>query len=118
MAEVSNPELIEEMRWQLRKIEERKADNARLLAQSATLTSPDGTVTVVTAGGLVQEVRLSQDAMRSDAATLSATITATLRGVAAAPSRPPEAPQPVRVPRRRPAPPDDDDEPLDTVFDD
>lgn len=113
MAEVSNPELIEEMRWQLRKIEERKADNARLLAQSATLTSPDGTVTVVTAGGLVQEVRLSQDAMRSDAATLSATITATLRGVAPTP-----APQPIRVPpRRRPTPAEDDDEPLATVFD-
>jgi DNA-binding protein YbaB len=113
MAEVSNPELIEEMRWQLRKIEERKADNARLLAESVTLTSPDGTVTVVTAGGLVQEVRLSQDAMRSDAATLSARITAALRGVAA----PTPAPQPIRVPRRRPTPAEDDDEPYDTVFD-
>ena len=110
---MTNPELIEEMRWQLRKIEERKADNARLLAQSATLTSPDGTVTVVTSGGLVQEVRLSPDAMRSDAATLSARITATLRGVAA----PAPVPQPVRVPRRRPAPTEDDDEPLATVFD-
>ena len=112
---MSNPELIEEMRWQLRKIEERKADNARLLAQSATLTSPDGTVTVVTSGGLVQEVRLTPDAMRSDAATLSARITATLRGVAA--PAPAPTPQPVRVPRRRPAPTEDDDEPLATVFD-
>lgn len=115
MAEVSNPELIEEMRWQLRKIEERKADNARLLTQPVTLTSPDGTVTVVTAGGLVQEVRLTPDAMRSDAATLSARITSTIRGVAA-PAHP--APQPVQVPRRRPPPPEEDDEPYDTVFDD
>jgi len=113
---VSNPELIEEMRWQLRKIEERKADNARMMAQPATLTSPDGTVTVVTAGGLVQEVRLTPDAMRSDAATLGATITVTIRAVAA-PARPAEAPQPIRVPRRRPAPAEDDDEPLTTVFD-
>jgi len=110
---VSNPELIEEMRWQLRKIEERKADNARLLAQAATLTSPDGTVTVLTAAGVIQEVRLAADAMRSDAATLSARITATLRGVAA----PEPAPQPIRVPRRRPAPAEEEDEPYDTVYD-
>ncbi len=115
---MSNADLIEEMRWQLRKIEERKADNARLLAQpGSSVTSADGTVTVVAAGGVLQEVRLTPEAMRTDPARLGAVIAATVRDALAAGSPPAPAPRRVHTPRRRPAPEADDDEPFDTIFD-
>jgi DNA-binding protein YbaB len=126
VAELSNPELVEEMRWQLRKIEERKADNARLLAElaqpdrkpgasSVTTTSADRSVTVVTEeGGIVTAVRLTSDAMRSDADTLSDLITATIRGAIASPSHEDRSPG-ARSPQRRPEPVDD--EPYDSIFD-
>jgi DNA-binding protein YbaB len=123
-----NAQLIEEMRWQLKQIEDRKAENQRLLAGIAgsdhtTVVSPDRSVTVLAgAGGVVSEVRLAPEAMRFDAVTLSRTITAAIREAVAAGGR--LAPQPARPqaqppqpqPRRRPAPADDD-EPYDTVFD-
>jgi DNA-binding protein YbaB len=128
---MTNPQLIEEMRWQLKQIEDRKAENQRLLAGIAgsdhtTVVSPDRTVTVLAGpGGLVSEVRLAPDAMRSDAVTLSRTITAAIREAVAATGRlsappaagaprPPAPPRPA-PPQRRQAP--TDDEPYDTVFD-
>ncbi|SED80542.1 hypothetical protein SAMN04489727_9493 [Amycolatopsis tolypomycina] len=140
---MNNDQLIEEMRWQLKQIEDRKAENQRLLAGIAgsghtTVVSPDRVVTVLAGpGGVVSEVRLAPEAMRFDAGTLSRTITAAIREAVAAGGRlgvpqpagqaPPlagHAPQPLRVPppqqqqqqQRRPAPVDDDD-PYDTVFD-
>lgn len=141
---MNNAQLIEEMRWQLKQIEDRKAENQRLLAGIAgskhtTVTSPDRSVTVLAGpGGVVSEVRLAPEAMRFDAVTLSRTITAAVREAVAAGSGPAErnrqppagAPQPTRQPpprqpqpgrapappQRRPAPTDDDD-PYDTVFD-
>jgi DNA-binding protein YbaB len=121
-----NAQLIEEMRWQLRQIEDRKAENQRLLAGIAggnhtTVVSPDRSVTVLAgAGGVVSEVRLTPEAMRFDAVTLSRTITAAIREAVAATRQPqasrPAPPQPQPQPRRRPAPADDD-EPYQTVFD-
>lgn len=136
---MNNDQLIEEMRWQLKQIEDRKAENQRLLAGIAgsnhtTVTSPDRSVTVLAGpGGVVSEVRLAPEAMRFDAVTLSRTITAAIREAVAAGGRlgaPPagaprlavparQEPQPQHVPapqQRRPAPVDDDD-PYDTVFD-
>lgn len=118
MAELSNPRLIEEMRWQLRKIEERKAENARALAGLAAsggmaeVTSTDETVTVtVGPGGVIGEVRLTDKAMGSSASALSAVITATIRKALS------PAPEP-EPPARRPAPAErDHDEPIETVFD-
>ncbi|MGW3993070.1 YbaB/EbfC family nucleoid-associated protein [Amycolatopsis sp. NPDC004772] len=120
-----NAQLIEEMRWQLRRIEDRKAENQRVLAaiagsDHATVTSADRSVTVLAGpGGVVSEVRLAPEAMRFDAVTLSRTITAAIReAVAAGRGATPEpaaAPVPKAAPRR-PAPADDDD-PYDTVFD-
>lgn len=133
MTELSNPQLIEEMRWQLRKIEERKAENARVLAGIAasggltTVTSTDRTVTVTVApGGVIGEVRLADEAMRSTAAALSAVITSTIRDALSSGAGKPPAeaahtsptPAPVRQPQHRPAPAGrDHDEPMDTVFD-
>jgi hypothetical protein len=133
VTELSNPQLIEEMRWQLRKIEERKAENARVLAGIAasggltTVTSSDRTVTVAVApGGVIGEVRLADEAMRSTAAALSAVITTTIRdALSSSTDKPPAAPAPagpppapVRQPQRRPTPAErDHDEPIDTVFD-
>ncbi len=128
-----NAQLIEEMRWQLKQIEDRKAENQRLLAAIAgsnqtTVVSPDRAVTVLAGpGGVVSEVRLAPEAMRSDAGTLSRTITAAIREAVAAtgrlaappPAGPPAASQPQRAPtapQRRQAP-RDEDEPYDTVFD-
>jgi DNA-binding protein YbaB len=127
---MNNAQLIEELRWQLRQIEDRKAENQRLLAGIAgsdhtTVVSPDRSVTVLAGpGGVVSEVRLAPEAMRFDAVTLSRTITAAVReavaaGKGAAPV-PPAAPSPAQrqappPPPRRPAPADDD--PYDTVFD-
>lgn len=113
MAEVSNPQLIEEMRWQLREIEARKAENAKALAAAGgvtEVTSPEGTVTVtVGPGGVIGEVRLTEKAMASSASALGEVITATIRR--ALTGEP--APRP-----NRPAPAEDDhDEPADTVFD-
>ncbi|RSM43412.1 hypothetical protein DMA12_19375 [Amycolatopsis balhimycina DSM 5908] len=123
-----NARLIEEMRWQLKQIEDRKAENQRLLAGIAgsnhtTVVSPDRSVTVLAGpGGIVSEVRLAPEALRFDAVTLSRTITAAIREAVAA-GRPPVQPQPPRPvpqaqaqPRRRPVPVDDDT-PYDTVFD-
>ncbi|MGK3200417.1 YbaB/EbfC family DNA-binding protein [Amycolatopsis sp. MEPSY49] len=101
---MNNAQLIEEMRWQLKQIEDRKAENRRLIAASEHTTRM---VTVLTGpGGIVSEVRLAPDAMRLDAETLGRTITAAIQDAAA--GRP--------APVRRPAP-TDDDEPYDTVFD-
>ncbi|MEU5259949.1 YbaB/EbfC family nucleoid-associated protein [Amycolatopsis sp. NPDC021455] len=121
-----NAQLIEEMRWQLKQIEDRKAENQRLLAGIAssnhtTVVSPDRSVTVLAgAGGVVSEVRLAPEAMRFDAVTLSRTITAAIREAVAAGRRlahqPQPQAQPQKQPRRRPTPADDD-EPYDTVFD-
>ena len=122
---MNNGQLIEEMRWQLKQIEDRKAENQRVLAGIAgsghtTVVSPDRSVTVLaTPGGVVSEVRLAPEAMRLDAVTLSRTITATIREAVTAGGKP-AGPQPVRQvpppqrPRKR-AP--DDDDPYDTVFD-
>ncbi|MEU8631427.1 YbaB/EbfC family nucleoid-associated protein [Amycolatopsis sp. NPDC048633] len=136
-----NAQLIEEMRWQLKRIEDRKADNQRILAGIAgsdhtTVVSSDRSVTVLAGpGGVVSEVRLAPEAMRFDAVTLSRTITAAIREAVAAGGRlaapPPagEAPRPTAPPRPAPQPeraptppqrrqaPTDDDEPYDTVFD-
>ncbi|MFJ9781765.1 YbaB/EbfC family DNA-binding protein [Amycolatopsis sp. NPDC101161] len=117
-----NAQLIEEMRWQLKQIEDRKAENQRLLAGIAgsghtTVVSPDRSVTVLAGpGGVVSEVRLAPEAMRFDAVTLSRTITAAVREAVAAGVKP--APVPQRQPpqpQRKPAPADD--EPYDTVYD-
>ncbi|MEA5359404.1 YbaB/EbfC family nucleoid-associated protein [Amycolatopsis sp., V23-08] len=100
---MSNPQLIEELRWQLKQIEERRAENQRLLSG----TSPDRVVTVVAGpGGGVREVRLAPEAMRLDAAALGRAITTAIREATGAPQQPL---------RRRTA--GEDDEPYDTVFD-
>jgi DNA-binding protein YbaB len=132
---MTNPQSIEEMRWQLKRIDDRKADNQRILAGIAgsdhtTVVSPDQSVTVLAGpGGVVSEVRLAPEAMRLDAVTLSRTITAAIREAVAAggpsakapPSPSPQqlrpAPQPHRAPapQRKPSPVDE--EPYDTVFD-
>ncbi|MGW4061003.1 YbaB/EbfC family nucleoid-associated protein [Amycolatopsis sp. NPDC004747] len=132
---MNNDRLIEEMRWQLRRIEDRKAENQRLLAgiagsNHATVTSPDRSVTVLAGpGGVVSEVRLAPEAMRYDAVTLSRTITAAIREAVAAgrgaapvpPAGPSPAPRQAPPPRQTPPPrrqaPADDDDPYDTVFD-
>ncbi|GAB3141036.1 YbaB/EbfC family nucleoid-associated protein [Amycolatopsis stemonae] len=123
---MSNEQLIEEMRWQLKQIEDRKADNQRILAGIAganhtTVTSPDRSVTVLAGpGGVVSEVRLAPEAMRFDAGTLGRTITAVIREAVAAGGTLAEAPQslPHRAPAARPVrPAPADDEPYDTVFD-
>ncbi|MEV5720608.1 YbaB/EbfC family nucleoid-associated protein [Amycolatopsis mediterranei] len=118
-----NAQLIEEMRWQLKQIENRKAENQRLLAGIAgsghtTVVSPDRSVTVLAGpDGVVSEVRLAPEAMRFDAVTLSRTITAAVREAVAAGVKPSAQPPRQAAPRRpqRPAPADDD--PYDTVFD-
>lgn len=129
-----NARLIEEMRWQLKQIEDRKAENQRLLAGIAgsnhtTVVSPDRSVTVLAGpGGVVSEVRLAPEAMRFDAVTLSRTITAAIREAVSAGARLGLQPQPQQRQPPRPAPqaqpqpqrrrvPVDDDEPYDTVFD-
>ncbi|RSN23915.1 hypothetical protein DL990_35805 [Amycolatopsis sp. WAC 01416] len=116
MAELSNPQLIEEMRWQLREIEARKAENAKALAGLAAsggvteVTSPDETVTVtVGPGGVIGEVRLTDKAMGSSASALGAVITATIRRALTGEPAP-------RSKRAAPAE-DEHDEPIDTVFD-
>jgi DNA-binding protein YbaB len=124
-----NAQLIEEMRWQLRQIEDRKAENQRLLAgidgsNHTTVVSPDRAVTVLAApGGVVSEVRLAPEAMRFDAVTLSRTITAAIREATAAGGRLAERPQQPQPPQRAPQPQPKrrqvptDEEPYDTVFD-
>ncbi|MDT7801326.1 MAG: hypothetical protein QOI78_4759 [Actinomycetota bacterium] len=124
---MNNPQLIEEMRWQLKQVEDRKAENQRLLAGIAgsghtTVVSPDRSVTVLAGpGGVVSEVRLATEAMRYDAVSLSRTITAAIREAVAAGGRlaspqQPQAPQaPQRQPQRRQVP--DDVDTYDTVFD-
>ena len=125
-----NAQLIEEMRWQLRQIEDRKAENQRLLAgiagsEHTTVTSPDRSVTVLAGpGGVVSEVRLAPEAMRFDAVTLSRTITAAIREAVASgvrlqqqpPRQAPPRPQPQSQPQRRRAPVEEDTS-YDTVFD-
>jgi DNA-binding protein YbaB len=122
-----NAQLIEEMRWQLKQIEDRKAENQRLLAGIAgsdhtTVTSSDRSVTVLAGpDGVVSEVRLAPEAMRFDAVTLSRTITAAIREAVAAGGRLGERPrQPMPKPQPQPKrgqAPAVDDEPYDTVFD-
>lgn len=124
---MNNPQLIEEMRWQLKQIEDRKADNQRILAGIAgsahtTVVSPDRSVTVLAGpGGVVSEVRLAPEAMRFDAVTLSRTITAAIREAVAAGGRldPPPAPRqaPPPPPPRKRAPADEDESYDDSVFD-
>jgi DNA-binding protein YbaB len=115
---MNNPRLVDEMRWQLKQIEDRKAENHRLLAGIAgsghtTVVSPDRSVTVLAgAGGVVSEVRLAPEALRFDAGTLSRMITAAVGEAVSAGGR--LADRPPAVPRRAPA---DEDEPYDTVFD-
>ncbi|MDX3191968.1 YbaB/EbfC family nucleoid-associated protein [Streptomyces sp. MN03-5084-2B] len=123
-----NAQLIEEMRWQLRQIEDRKAENQRLLAgiagsEHTTVTSPDRSVTVLAGpGGVVSEVRLAPEAMRFDAVTLSRTITAAIREAVASgarlqqPQQPPGQAPPQPQPQRRRAPVEEDTS-YDTVFD-
>jgi hypothetical protein len=126
---MNNAQLIEEMRWQLRQIEDRKAENQRLLAgiagsEHTTVTSPDRSVTVLAGpGGVVSEVRLAPEAMRFDAVTLSRTITAAIREAVASgarlqqpPRQAPPQPQPQSQPQRRRAPVEEDTS-YDTVFD-
>jgi DNA-binding protein YbaB len=121
-----NPQLIEEMRWQLKQIEDRKAENQRLLAgiegsDHTTVVSPDRSVTVLAGpGGVVSEVRLAPEAMRFDAVTLSRTITAAIREAVSAgrkPAQPQPPPRPQPQPQQRRRTPADEDEPYDTVFD-
>ncbi|WP_410617886.1 YbaB/EbfC family DNA-binding protein [Amycolatopsis sp. cmx-8-4] len=122
---MNNPQLIDEMRWQLKQIEDRKAENRRLLAGIAgsghtTVVSADRSVTVLAGpGGVVSEVRLAPEAMRCDAVSLGRTITAAVREAVAAGSRlasPPERQQQQPVVRQRRQVPDED-EPYDTVYD-
>lgn len=113
---MNNAQLIEELRWQLKRLDDRKADNQRILAGIAggdhtTVVSPDRAVTVLAGpGGVVSEVRLAPEALRFDAVTLSRTITAAIREAVAASGQLAEP-----RPRRKPTPVDD--EPYDTVFD-
>ncbi|AXB43334.1 YbaB/EbfC family nucleoid-associated protein [Amycolatopsis albispora] len=95
----SNPDLIEEMRWQLEKIQQRKAENERLLtglgradgeigALRVTATSPNGTVAVVAGpGGTIQEITVREEALRMDAAGLSRLLTTTAKEAAARAAR-------------------------------
>jgi DNA-binding protein YbaB len=83
--------VIDELRAQLTVLRDRKAENDELLGKittaraeldelAATTTSPDGTVTVVAGpGGIVRSVQFTDAALHTDAATLSATVTATVR---------------------------------------
>lgn len=83
--------IIDELRAQLTVLRDRKAENDELLgkitaaradldALAATATSPDTTVTVVAGpGGIVRSVQFTDSALNTDAATLSATVTATIR---------------------------------------
>ncbi|WP_372671679.1 YbaB/EbfC family DNA-binding protein [Amycolatopsis kentuckyensis] len=100
-----NAQLIEEMRWQLKQIEDRRAENQRLIAASEHTTR----MVTVLAGpdGRASEVRLAPEAMRLDADTLGRTITAAIREAASG--------RPSSPPRR--AAPTDEDEPYDTVYD-
>ncbi len=103
---MNNEQLIEEMRWQLKQIEDRKAENQRLLAASEHTTR---LVTVVAGpGGIVSEVRLAPEAMRLDAGTLGRTITAAIREAVTGRVATP--------PQRKPVPVDED-APYDTVYD-
>lgn len=103
---MNNEQLIEEMRWQLKQIEDRKAENQRLVAASEHTSR----MVTILAGpsGIVSEVRLAPEAMRLDADTLGRTITAAIRE--AVTGR-------VAAPRRRKPAPTDEDEPYDTVYD-
>jgi DNA-binding protein YbaB len=86
-----NAELIAELRGQLERIQERRAGHEAMLATltetrgelatlTATVTSPDGGVTVVAgAGGLVRSVRLADHALRTTATALSELIETTIR---------------------------------------
>lgn len=83
--------VIDELRAQLTVLRDRKAENDELLgrittaraeldALAATATSPDATVTVVAGpGGIVRSVQFTEAALHTDAATLAATVTATIR---------------------------------------
>lgn len=84
MTQESNGELIEQMRVELDRVMDRIAANCEALEQlgeaAAEVTSRDGMVTVrVAEGGFVERVHLDPRAMASDAETVSATITRTVR---------------------------------------
>jgi len=84
MATQDNSELVEELRADFARVTDRIAANREALEQlgeaAAEVTSSDGMVTVrVAEGGFVQRVRLDPRAMASDAETVSATITDTVR---------------------------------------
>jgi hypothetical protein len=114
---LSNPQLIEELRWQLKQIEERKAENQRLLNGIAAGGSPDRVVTVVAGpGGAIGEVRLAPEAMRLDAVTLGRAITVAITTAITEAVRESAGARQQPQPRRRRTP-GDDDEPYDTVFD-
>jgi DNA-binding protein YbaB len=93
--EQSSRDLVEEMRWQLGKIRDRQAANEELLgkldeakgelaALEAKVSSPDGRVTVVAgSGGIVRSVELAENAMNTNAKTLTATINATVKAAIA-----------------------------------
>lgn len=95
MIEQSSRDLVEEMRWQLGKIRDREAANEELLgkldeakqqlaALEARVSSPDGRVTVAAgSGGIVRSVELAENAMNTNAKTLTATINATVQAAIA-----------------------------------
>lgn len=99
MTNPTSKDLLDELRWQLAKIEDKQAENKELLgrldtvkaelsALSVSATSPDGTVTVVAgSGGIVRSVDLADSALRSNSKTLSAAITETVRAAIAQATR-------------------------------
>ncbi|MET8850071.1 YbaB/EbfC family nucleoid-associated protein [Amycolatopsis sp. NPDC004625] len=132
---MNNAQLIEEMRWQLKQIEDRRAENQRALdgitgGNHTTVVSPDRSVTVLAGPGGISEVRLAPEAMRLDAGALSRTITAAVREAVAVggrpvagvpqPAEPPRQPAPGQQSRRPPSrkrAPAEEEDPYDTVFD-
>lgn len=90
MTETNSQQLIEQARMQVRQARNKQAEFTELLAKldnakqeiaalQATATSPDGSVTVTAgAGGIVQSVDLSTNAMSNNAASLSSSINAAI----------------------------------------
>ncbi|NIH82699.1 YbaB/EbfC family nucleoid-associated protein [Amycolatopsis viridis] len=95
----SHGDLIDHLQRKLGEVEQRKRAGAQrmaalsqmkdqLSALSVTVSSPDRSVTVVAgAGGGVQSVRVSQDALDGSAIQLSSTITSTIHEAVAAAAR-------------------------------
>lgn len=90
MTEPTSEQLIEQARAQVRQARNKQAEFDELLSTldqaktqisslRATATSPDGTVTVTAgAGGIVQSVELSDDAVNINAPSLASSINATI----------------------------------------